>query len=356
VYASSRSYGLGTSLPWDSQYVIESSGVLPAGAPCNRCATVEYAISTVDSDRLGGSGVSQRRACGSLGIDAGEMNDHVWRYILHRQAFPEYPAAHTTIPQSKLDVMRNEFEYWYPVNLRVSGKDPIPNHLTMSLYHHATMWPNQPAERWPTSFYVNGHVMVDSAQMAKSAGNFITLAQAVAEFGADATRFSLADAADGLEDANFERATANATILKLSRELAWHGQMAALRREGVGLRTGAHNFDDRRFYHSIQSCIVAVTPAYDDARYRDALKAAFHEMVLARDAYIVKLAVVGDSGSASGPVVSSAAVALHSDLFDLCWETLCILLTPICPHFAQQLWETAGFDTKRGVEFVVRAS
>jgi leucyl-tRNA synthetase len=100
----------------------------------------------------------------------------------------------------------------------------------------------------------------------------------------------------------------------------------------------AHNFHDLVFYHSMQSCIVAVIPAYDDARYRDVLKASFHEMVLARNAY--KLAVVGDPGSASGPVVSSAAVALHSDLLDLCWSTLCILLTSICPHFAQHLWET----------------
>lgn len=36
--------------------------------------------------------------------------------------------------------MRNEFEYWYPMDLRVSGKDLIPNHLTMSLYNHAAIW------------------------------------------------------------------------------------------------------------------------------------------------------------------------------------------------------------------------
>lgn len=31
---------------------------------------------------------------------------------------------------------RTEFEYWYPMDLRVSAKDLIPNHLTMALYNH----------------------------------------------------------------------------------------------------------------------------------------------------------------------------------------------------------------------------
>ena len=38
------------------------------------------------------------------------------------------------------------------------------------------------------------------------AGNFKTLAQAIAEYGADATRLALADAGDALDDANFVEA------------------------------------------------------------------------------------------------------------------------------------------------------
>lgn len=38
--------------------------------------------------------------------------------------------------------MRESFEYWYPMDLRCSGKDLIKNHLTMSLFIHTAMWPN----------------------------------------------------------------------------------------------------------------------------------------------------------------------------------------------------------------------
>lgn len=40
--------------------------------------------------------------------------------------------------------LRNEFRHWYPVDLRVSGKDLIPNHLTYYLYNHIAVWQNEP--------------------------------------------------------------------------------------------------------------------------------------------------------------------------------------------------------------------
>lgn len=36
--------------------------------------------------------------------------------------------------------MRKEFLYWYPMDLRCSGKDLIKNHLIMALFNHAAVW------------------------------------------------------------------------------------------------------------------------------------------------------------------------------------------------------------------------
>jgi len=44
---------------------------------------------------------------------------------------------------------------------------------------------------------------------------------AVNQYSADAVRLALADAGDGIEDANFEPRTGNAAILRLTKELAW---------------------------------------------------------------------------------------------------------------------------------------
>lgn len=50
--------------------------------------------------------------------------------------------------------------------------------------------------------------------MRESTGNFLTLSSAIEKFAVDATRIALADGSDGIDDANFEETTANATILK----------------------------------------------------------------------------------------------------------------------------------------------
>ena len=62
--------------------------------------------------------------------------------------------------------MRREFSYWYPVDLRVSGKDLIQNHLTYFLYNHQAIWPQPSREgagqepcRWPKAIQANGHLL-----------------------------------------------------------------------------------------------------------------------------------------------------------------------------------------------------
>ena len=59
--------------------------------------------------------------------------------------------------------------------------------------------------------------------------------QAIAEYSADCMRWTLADAGDSLEDANFETSTANAVILRMTKELAWIDEMLA---PGAGGRGG----------------------------------------------------------------------------------------------------------------------
>lgn len=261
------------------------------------------------------------------------------------QEFPEYPAG-CKIAQDKLEALRNEFEYWYPLDLRVSGKDLIGNHLTMSLYNHAAIWPDEAAQRWPRSFFTNGHVMIDHEKMSKSTGNFITLSDAIAEYSADATRFALADAGDGLEDANFERKSANAAILKLTKEEVWIKDIVEwdAKNPATPLRTGPLNFFDRVFLNELQSCVASADAAYAKLQFREALKYAFHQLTSERDNY--KLALDAEKNSER----------MHKDVLQAYFSTLAITLAPLCPHFCQHIWEITGFAASKGIKFVARAS
>jgi leucyl-tRNA synthetase len=67
----------------------------------------------------------------------------------------------------------------------------------------------------PKSIYCNGYMVLNKEKMSKSTGNFLTLGDCINKFGVDATRVTLADAGDGLDDANFDTDVANSMILKL---------------------------------------------------------------------------------------------------------------------------------------------
>jgi len=71
---------------------------------------------------------------GPAGVPAEAMTIEAFDYIFLGK---EYNAEKCPgVSEEVLAKMRREFEYWYPMDMRVSGKDLIRNHLTMSLYHH----------------------------------------------------------------------------------------------------------------------------------------------------------------------------------------------------------------------------
>ncbi len=161
-YACSRTYGLGTKLPWDEQWLVESVSD----------STIYMAFYTVVHLLQGGSFKGEIPS--PLGITADQMTCQVWDYIFFQNAkFPN-----TKIKKESLDLLKREFNYWYPMDLRVFGKDLIQNHLTFFLYNHIAIWDKE-ADKWPRAIRTNGHLLLNSAKMSKSEGNFLTLYEAV---------------------------------------------------------------------------------------------------------------------------------------------------------------------------------
>lgn len=147
------------------------------------------------------------------------MTRGAWDYIFLGK---EYSAeAIPNISEETLKKMRCEFEYWYPMDMRVSGKDLIRNHLTMSLYNHAAIWSDNLKQGMTRSYFCNGYLNLDNKKMSKSTGNFLTLRQCMNKYGVEATRITIADAGDSLDDANFDGQVANAAIMKLFNLEEW---------------------------------------------------------------------------------------------------------------------------------------
>lgn len=262
-WGCTRTQGLGTKLPWDTQFVIESLSD----------STIYMAYYTIahflQGDITGAT-------AGSLDIKPEDLCPGCWDYVFLKGAYPQ----DCKVPQEKLDKMRYEFEFWYPMDIRVSGKDLIRNHLTMSLYNHAGIW-NDP-DMMPRSFYCNGYMVLNNEKMSKSTGNFLTVRDCINKFGVDATRITLADAGDGLDDANFDTDVANATILKLFTLEKWiqDNLKTAIPEGGLDLAEHKANFDlwDNIFENAINQAIVNATQNFDEIKYKQVLKFGFFEL------------------------------------------------------------------------------
>jgi leucyl-tRNA synthetase len=130
-WACSRNFGLGTRVPWDPKFLIESLSD----------STVYMSYYTI-AHKLQGLDNLDGTKTGPSGIRADQLDDGVFDFIFVKGAYPKG----CTIPEATLKSLRDEFEYWYPMDLRVSGKDLIGNHLTMSVYNHCAIWDEDPSK------------------------------------------------------------------------------------------------------------------------------------------------------------------------------------------------------------------
>lgn len=187
-WACARSYGLGSKLPWDPQFLVES--LSDSTVYMAYYTIAHYLHSTIDGSTPGPAGIKPE-----------QMTDEVWDYIFTRRDLSPDILSASGISEEWLKKLRREFEYFYPLDVRVSGKDLIQNHLTFFLYNHVALFHPR---YWPKGIRANGHLMLNGEKMSKHTGNFLTLEETVKKFGADAARIAFADAGDGVEDANFE--------------------------------------------------------------------------------------------------------------------------------------------------------
>lgn len=263
----SRSFGLGTRVPWDRQYLIDS---LSDSTIYNAFYTVKHFLFR---DLEGNDQI----------FPAEELCDDVWKYVFGDiDSVPDSLLKH----QDLLNKARSSFEYFYPVDLRVSGKDLIGNHLLFYVFNHVALFDEK---YWPRRIFTNGHLMLNSAKMSKSDGNYLTVQDALEKFGTSATRMCLADCGDTNEDANFQESTANSFVLKLytlvktveSLETAEEDDEKVL----VGMMTKIALSEDARydfnvneiFLESISKNIRLTIESYENMVFRDVLKYGFYE-------------------------------------------------------------------------------
>jgi len=270
-WGCSRTFGLGSKIPWDKQYLIESLSD-------STIYMAYYTIANYLHEDLYGDKPKN-------GLSADLFTEEVFDYIF--LGVKTDSLSNCGVKIELLDEMRDSFTYWYPMDLRCSGKDLIGNHLTMSLYNHAAVWNDK--KYMPKGYFCNGYILVNGEKMSKSKGNFYTLTDIIRDYGCDASRIALADCGDGLDDANFVTEIADSNVnrlysfenfVKILLKENWEklGNNTFVDPDNINVEN--YNYFDKIFDNNINYLVDQTKVAYNHMRYKDVLKYGFYEFLV----------------------------------------------------------------------------
>lgn len=305
-WACSRSFGLGTKVPWDEQFLIESLSD----------STIYMAYYTIAHMLQGG--VLDGTGPSPEGIKPEDLTDDVFDFVFLDGAMPKKSNIKTPV----LEKMKGEFRFWYPLDLRVSGKDLIQNHLTMSLYNHACVWEKEP-DMWPKGFFCNGWLMVNNEKMSKSKGNFFTMADIMEKYTADTVRLACANAGDTLEDANLEEKVADDAIMNMHILLE---NVDTFMSDTSTTSDGKEDarFVDRWFANEMTRLAAEAKKHYNTMYFREALRTSYFMFMGRYKEYI--------------DICKTGLGLPNKTLIMRYFEWQAIIFSPICPHFCEHLW------------------
>ncbi len=287
-----RRSGLGTPLPWNREWVIETLSD----------STIYMAFYTINKH------IKQHN------ITYDQLTPEVFDYI-YEAGDLDTAINKSSINREVLQSMRSEFRYWYPVDMRNSAKELIPNHLTFFLFQHVALFP---PNHWPKMIGANGMLMIEGQKMSKSKGNFATLRTSIERYGADSTRCALLLAAEGMDDPDWR--SENVRDIKTKLE-SFYRLAETIISEATDKEKGQM---ENWLTSALQHKIKTVTENVEALKTRTSLECALFE-------------VWNDFRWYTRRRGSMKAQSLLEAL--KIWVQL---LTPFMPHICEEVWSMTG--------------
>ncbi len=305
--ACARKSGMGTRLPWDPEWIIESlsdSTIYMAYYTMIKYIR-EYKIQPIQL--------------------ADDVLDHIFLGIGNAIEIAEKANLDVKI----LEQMRNEFLYFYPLDSRHSGRDLVPNHLTFMIFNHTAIFGE---ELWPRQIVTNGSVMMKGVKMSKSFGNIIPLREALKMFGADTLRLSVLATAELLQDAEFSPPVAKSMRERIERLYRFVAEAAKTRRRRKASEKSLTTID-KWMLSRLQEHIRKATEAMNKLAIRKAIHTTLYE--LDQDFQWYQRRITDQKEK-----MKRKKVIAH--ISDEVIDAQIRMLAPVAPHICEEMWEMMG--------------
>lgn len=304
--ACARKSGMGTRLPWDKEWIIESLSD----------STIYMAYYTVV------------RYIKEHEIQPTQLTDEVFDYIFLEIGDASEIAKKVNLNVEILKKMHSEFQYFYPLDSRHSGRDLVPSHLTFLIFNHTAIFPEQ---LWPRQIVTNGSVMMEGVKMSKSFGNIIPLQEGLETFGADPVRLSVLATAELLQDAEFSSPIAKSMRERLERFYRFAVEVAKTEHVKKPAQKSLTT-TDRWMLSRLQEHIRKATEAMDKLAVRKAIHSTLYE--LNQDFQWYQKRVANQKEGARRSVIAY--------IFREILNAQLHMLAPFAPHVCEEIWELMG--------------
>ena len=293
--ACTRKGGLGTPLPWDRQWIVETLSD----------STIYMAYYTL------------AKLIDQKNIPSKKLTDEVFDYIFSGRGNPIMISKNSKLSKEVLKKLRREFDYFYPVDLRNSGKDLVQHHLTFFIFHHVALFDKK---YWPKSIGVNGFVNVSGTKMSKSKGNITPMDELIEKVGADLVRINVVADAEGMNDANWRDESLSGYesrilfLMKLAKDLK------KTRRTSIQMV-------DKFLLSRINEMIKSSAGNYELMKFRSASQFSFFDSVNELKWYLER---VGGIKNANRKILTEAI------------SIVIRLVAPLLPHLAEEINQIIG--------------
>jgi len=293
--ACARKGGLGTKLPWDKEWKVE----------------------TLSDSTIYMAYYALAKAINGNGIPAEQLTDSVFDHIFLDAGDLDGVSKTSGLPSQTISDMKREFEYFYPVDLRNSGKDLLQNHLLFFLFHHAAIFRNK---HIPLGISVNGYVTVEGEKMSKSKGNFLPVFQMLQEHGADLVRLNIVAAGENLDDADWRVEGLKTFRRNLEFLLEVAGKLSENSLNGAEMGRAECLLQSR-----IESFVKIASENMERLCFRSAVHQAFFQSTDALRKYL-----------------AAREAKSHAGLVRQALEKIVLMACPFTPHFSEEIWVLMG--------------
>lgn len=294
--ACARRSGLGTPLPWAKEWIIEPLSD-------STIYMVFYMISKYINEGV---------------LDPNKLNDTFFDYVVLGKGNVEQVSKETGIDTNLIERIRKDILYWYPVDMRVSGKDLLSNHLAFFIFHHVALFEKN---MWPRGIAANGFVTINGQKLSKSKGIIVTISDAVNKYGSDAVRLFMLSAAEDLDDPDWSDKGVNETLENIKK---LYIMIFNIIEENKKIDNLEIRPIDKWLLSTLQKRIKQVTEYMENFKLRNATVTAVYEVWNDLKWYLRRTEIPNKS-------------VLKEFI-----ETWIKLIAPFTPFIAEELWEHLG--------------